>query len=55
MGLTQEEALQFWRTEFTKKMDSDKFEKNYAYNVRHMYGHEGKRNDYKAWGCTKVL
>ena len=55
MGLTQDEALQFWRTEFTKKMDGDKFEKNYAYNVRHMYGSEGKRNDYKAWSCTKVL
>ena len=27
MGLTQDEALQFWRTEFTKKMDGDKFEK----------------------------
>lgn len=50
-----EEANQFWKQEFTRKMDSDKFEKNYSYNIRHMYGQEGKRNDYKPWNCTKVI
>ena len=49
MGLTVEESLQFWRSKF--KVDSDKFEKQYAYNVRHSYGQEGKRNDYKPWSC----
>ena len=33
-----DEALKFWKDEFTKKIDNDKFEKNYAYNVRHMFG-----------------
>lgn len=55
LGLTMEEALQFWKVEFTKKMDADKFEKNYGYNVRHMFGQEGKRNDYRPWNCQKVI
>jgi len=55
MGFTMEEAMQFWKTEFTKKIDGDKFEKNYAYNIRHMFGQEGKRNDYRPWNCTKVI
>jgi len=55
MGFSVEEATSFWKQEFCKKMDSDKFERNYAYNIRHMYGHEGKKNDYKPWSCMKVL
>ena len=51
MGFTVEESIQFWKSNFCKKIDTDKFEKQYAYNVRHMYGKEGKRNDYKPWSC----
>lgn len=54
-GLTLEEALQFWRIEFTKKMDVDKFEKQYAYNIRHIYGKEGKRQDKMAYNCMKII
>lgn len=54
-GLTLEEALQFWRVEFTKKMDVDKFEKQYAYNIRHIYGKEGKRQDKTAYNCMKII
>lgn len=55
LGFTMDEAMKFWKDEMCKKMDSDKFEKNYAYNVRHMFGQEGKRNDYKPWNCNKVI
>lgn len=55
LGLTVDESLQFWKREFGKKVDADKFEKNYAYNIRHSYGQEGKRNDYRPWTCMKVI
>jgi DNA primase large subunit len=39
IGLTMDEAMQFWKQEFSKKgVDGDKFEKNYGYNIRHMFG-----------------
>ena len=50
-----DEAYTFWKQEFTKKMDMDKFEKGYGYNIRHMFGKEGKKQDYKPWSCNKVL
>ena len=52
-----DESLTFWKSEFTRKadIDADKFEKNYAYNIRHSYGQEGKRNDYKPWNCNKTI
>jgi len=55
IGLTMDESIMFWKKEFCKKMDADKFEKNYAYNIRHGYGKEGKKNDYKPWNCNKVI
>ena len=57
LGLNMEESLRFWKSEFTRKndIDGDKFEKQYAYNIRHSYGQEGKRNDYKPWNCSKTI
>ncbi|KAK5853904.1 hypothetical protein PBY51_015021 [Eleginops maclovinus] len=56
IGLSLEQALQFWRSEFIKgKVDADKFDKAYAYSVRHMFGKEGKRTDYTPYSCMKVI
>lgn len=55
IGLTMEQALKFWRTEFSKKMDADKFEKQYAYNIRHSFGKEGKRVNYTPYSCMKII
>lgn len=55
IGLSLEEALRFWRTEFTKAMDGDKFDKQYSYNIRHNYGKEGKRADYTPYSCNKII
>nr|XP_060608786.1 DNA primase large subunit [Anolis sagrei ordinatus] len=56
IGLTLEQALQFWKAEFIKgKLDADKFDKGYAYNIRHSYGKEGKRTDYTPFSCMKII
>ncbi|XP_072856335.2 DNA primase large subunit [Pogona vitticeps] len=56
IGLTLEQALQFWKSEFIKgKIDADKFDKGYAYNLRHNYGKEGKRTDYTPFSCMKII
>ncbi|MCP9264697.1 DNA primase large subunit [Dirofilaria immitis] len=33
----------------------DSFDKQYAYNIRHNYGKEGKHADYSAYPCTKII
>ncbi|XP_069000175.1 DNA primase large subunit [Embiotoca jacksoni] len=56
IGLSLEQALQFWRAEFIRgKVDADKFDKAYAYSIRHMFGKEGKRTDYTPYSCMKVI
>uniref|UniRef100_A0A4P6DF33 DNA primase large subunit n=2 Tax=Rhodnius prolixus TaxID=13249 RepID=A0A4P6DF33_RHOPR len=55
IGVTLEDALKFWRSEFTKKMDIEKFEKSYSYNIRHNYGKEGKRANYAPQSCMKII
>lgn len=56
IGLSLEQALQFWRSEFIRgKVDADKFDKAYAYSIRHMFGKEGKRTDYTPYSCMKVI
>ncbi|XP_044278030.1 DNA primase large subunit isoform X2 [Varanus komodoensis] len=56
IGLTLEQALQFWKSEFIKgKIDADKFDKGYAYSIRHSYGKEGKRTDYTPFSCMKII
>lgn len=55
IGVTLEDALSFWKTEFTKKIDPGKFDKEYAYTIRHTYGKEGKQTNYTPLGCTKII
>lgn len=55
-GLTMEESLHFWKTEFGRgDIDASKFEKTYAYNIRHQYGKEGKRRNLTPFACIKVI
>lgn len=55
-GLTMDESLRFWKTEFGKgTINSEKFEKTYAYNIRHHYGKEGKRRNLPPFPCIRVI
>ncbi|KAK7319021.1 hypothetical protein RJT34_03730 [Clitoria ternatea] len=55
VGLNLDDALAFWRAEFSKKVGLEKFEKEYAYNIRHNYGKEGKRTDYTPYSCHRII
>ena len=54
-GLSMEESLLFFQREFGKIMTAEQFNKNYSYNIRHMYGKEGKRASYTPYNCTKII
>ncbi|XP_018576961.1 DNA primase large subunit [Anoplophora glabripennis] len=55
IGLLYEDAMEFWREEFTKIMDGDKFDKQYTYNIRYNYGKAGKQVDFSPYSCTKII
>lgn len=58
IGLGPQEALKFWQMMFTSGIGSvtmDKFNKEYKYNIRHNYGLEGARINYKPWNCSQIL
>ncbi|XP_041989248.1 DNA primase large subunit-like [Aricia agestis] len=55
IGVTLEDSLRFWREEFTKMMELDKFEKQYAYNIRYNYGKEGSKKNYSPFNCMKII
>lgn len=54
IGLSVEEALVFWRTSFSTISD-EKFQKEYRYNIRHAYGLEGTRRNYRPLSCQQIL
>ncbi|KAH0554444.1 DNA primase large subunit-like [Cotesia glomerata] len=55
IGVKMDEALQMWRTEFTKKIDADKFDKEYAYTIKFIYGKVGSQKNYTPMGCSKII
>ena len=54
-GLPVEQAIKFFKKKFEKKTTSEKFDKQYAYYIRHAYGLEGKKTNYFPYNCDKLL
>ncbi|KAB1201284.1 putative DNA primase large subunit [Morella rubra] len=55
VGLKLDDALAFWKAEFSQKVGAERFDKEYAYSIRHNYGREGKRTDYTPFSCQKII
>ncbi|KAJ8439129.1 hypothetical protein Cgig2_027055 [Carnegiea gigantea] len=55
VGLKLDDALAFWKSEFSKKVGPERFDKEYAYSIRHSFGKEGKRVDYTPYSCQKII
>ncbi|XP_022644525.1 probable DNA primase large subunit isoform X2 [Varroa destructor] len=54
IGLSMDDSLKFFSQEFAKSIGQEKFSKEYAYAIRHSYGKEGKRADYRPYNCMKM-
>lgn len=55
IGLGLQDALRFWREEFSKHVGVENFDKKYSYNIRHNYGTEGKRANYTPYSCNRII
>lgn len=53
-GLSLEDSLAFFQKHFTT-VTGEQFRKEYSYNIRHMYGKEGKRGTYGGYNCSKII
>ena len=54
-GLPLQESLKFFQKKYEKKITLEKFQKEYAYNIRHSYGLEGRRYSYAPYSCNKLI
>lgn len=54
-GVDMDSAIEFWRKEFTKKIPNEKFERDYKYNIRHLYGREGHKKALSCFSCDKII
>ena len=54
-GLPLNETLKFFKIKYSKKITPDKFEKEYAYYIKHSYGLEGKKFNYIPYSCLKII
>merc|ERR1712187_534419 len=55
IGIPIEEALSLWRKLFTHNESKDKFYKEHSYNLRHNYGQEGSRKNYRPYNCIRII
>ncbi|CBK22163.2 uncharacterized protein [Blastocystis hominis] len=55
IGLSVEGALAFFQQQFTAKLSVEKFTRQYAYNIRYLYGLEGRRVPLNALPCSVMM
>lgn len=55
IGLSLEDSLKLFRDEFIQKIAPEKFDKEYKYGIRYNYGKEGKKMDFSAYSCGKII
>jgi DNA primase large subunit len=53
-GLSLDDSMAFFQRHFTK-VTGEQFQKQYGYNIRHMFGKEGKRATYTPYSCSKII
>ncbi|BFZ16460.1 hypothetical protein BsWGS_19499 [Bradybaena similaris] len=64
LGLPVNDALLLWKREYSVPTKSSKSkicqhrwqgnERRYIYNIRHLYGLEGSRTNYRAHSCSAI-
>eukprot|EP01084_Bolivina_argentea_P187162 322457_1 len=54
IGLSLPESLIYWRKSL-KSIGYNTFDKQYSYNIKHNYGKEGRRIDYRPYSCNKII
>lgn len=55
IGLSMEGCLEFFQNHFTRRISIDKFTKEYSYNIRYMYGKEGRRIPLNPLPCSVMI
>lgn len=61
-GMKIQDSISYWKEEYSKPHDCtsscshewQKDEKKFLYSIRHMYGLEGGRRNYKSRNCTTI-
>lgn len=61
-GMSMEDAISYWREEYSRPHTCEagcthswqKDEKKYLYSIRHLYGLEGGRKNYKTPNCENI-
>jgi len=54
-GMSMDDTISFFETQFTKIMTPDEFRKQYVYSIRHLHGKEGKRVSKSPYNCMKIV
>jgi len=55
IGLSTDDAYEFLKREFTKKMVTEDFDNDHGYRLRHAFGEEGSKKDYNGWTCRLII